>query len=308
MATFGAGGNGGNANALASAASLVGPANTTAQATGGASGLGLSFTPVAGGAANATANATGLSGLATAMATTPGNAPLFPVAAQSTGTVASGSTTSANAATNAGGAFLAPVAPFNNTAPNSALATAVGMPDRASLNAALAGDPNNFAKWSPPSTFVAGEGLLGAIAPGGIAHSFDTKVDFTFMIPSGYGSTLTIGLLNGAAFNAAAFDPSHDSLTLTITDNANVIFSDSFLSLTDAVNFFTDDVLTLGTIYGVSNDIGIDLMLVSSDNVGFQGSIVVGTVPEPASWLLFGTGLVLLIIYGRRSRRTSMAA
>ena len=198
--------------------------------------------------------------------------------------------------------------PFNNSAPNNAFATAVGLPDRASLNTALVGDPNNFAKWSPPSTFVAGEGLLGAIAPGGIAHSFDTKVDFTFMIPSGYGSTLTIGLLNGTAFNAAAFDPSHDSLTLTITDNANVIFSDSFLSLTDAVNFFTDDVLTLGTIFGASNDIGIDLALVSSDNVGFQGSIVVGTVPEPASWLLFGTGLVLLVVYGRRSRRPSVAA
>jgi len=67
-------------------------------------------------------------------------------------------------------------------------------------------------------------------------------------------------------------------------------------------------VLTLGTIFGTSNDIGIDLLLVSSNNVGFQGSIVVGTVPEPASWLLFGTGLVLLIVYGRRSRRPSMAA
>ena len=266
------------------------------------------FTPVGGGAANATAVAAGTSGLATAIAATPGNTPLFAVNAQATGTVAAGNITSVNAATNAGGAFPQPVAPFNNAAPNNAFATAVGLPDRASLNTALTTDPNNFAKFSPLSTFVAGEGLLGAVAPGGIAHSFDTKVDFTFMIPSGYGSTLTVGLLNGTAFNAAAFDPSHDSLTLTITDNANVIFSDSFLSLTDAVNFFTDDVLTLGTIFGAVNDIGIDLLLVSSDNVGFQGNIVVGTVPEPASWLLFGTGLVLLIVYRRRPRRVSAAA
>ena len=197
---------------------------------------------------------------------------------------------------------------LHNTAPNNALATAVGLSDRSSLNAVLGGNPNNFAKWSPVGTFVAGEGLLGAIAPGGIAHSFDTKVDFTFTIPSGYGSNLTIGLLNGTAFNAAAFDPGHDSLTLTITDNANVIFSDSFLSLLDAVNFFTADVLTLGTIFGVSNNIGIDLALVSSDNAGFLANVVVGTVPEPASWLLFGTGLVLLVVYGRRSRRASAAA
>src|SRR5581483_2365708 len=97
------------------------------------------------------------------------------------------------------------------------------------------------------------------------------KADFSFTIPSGYGSTLTLGFLNGQAFNAAAFDPAHDSLTLTITDNANVIFTDSFLSLSDAVNFFTDDVLTLGTIFGAVNDIGVDLALVASDNVGFQG-------------------------------------
>jgi hypothetical protein len=122
--------------------------------------------------------------------------------------------------------------------------------DRTSLTTALVADPTNFAKFSPASTFVAGAGLLGAIAPGGLAHSFDTKADFTFTIPSGYGSTLTLGFLNGQAFNAEAFDPAHDSLTLTITDNANVIFTDSFLSLTDAVNFFTDDVLTLGTIFG----------------------------------------------------------
>ena len=88
---------------------------------------------------------------------------------------------------------------------------------------------------------------------------------------------------------------------MTVTDNANVIFADTFLSLTDAVNFFTDDVLTLGTIFGASNDIGVDLALVSSDNVGFQGDFIVGTVPEPASWLLFGTGLVLLGVYGRRA-------
>jgi hypothetical protein len=47
---------------------------------------------------------------------------------------------------------------------------------------------------------------------------------------------------------------------------------------------------------------------VTSGNVGFQGGFIVGTVPEPASWLLFGTGLILLGVYGRRTRRPSAKA
>jgi hypothetical protein len=136
---------------------------------------------------------------------------------------------------------------------------------------------------------------LGAVFPAGATvgtpHSFDTQMAFTFDIPSGYGSTLTVGLLNGMAFNAADFNAVTDSLSFTITDNATTIFSDTFTSLTDAVNFFTDDLLTFDTLFG-TNTIGVDLNLVTSNNVGFQGNVVVGTVPEPSTWLILLTALL----------------
>jgi hypothetical protein len=306
--SLGTGGNGGTANATANAASVtVGVA--TATATGGSngtsSGLILPFA-TGGGAATANASASGLAGLATATADTPNAGAVMNVNTSATGLVAGGIITTTQAATNVGGGFIAPVTPFNNTAPNNAFAFAAGLPDRSSVDAAIAAQPNNAAKFTPASTFVAGTGLLGAIAPGGVMHSFDTTAALTFNIPSGYGSTLTIGLLNGTAFNAAAFNPAVDSLSFTITDNATVIFNQSFSSLVQAVNLFTDDVLTLGTVFSGTNTIGFDLSLGGADNFGFEGDFIAGTVPEPSSFLILGTGLFLLVAY--RRRRTPAAA
>jgi hypothetical protein len=281
----------------------------TATATGGSngtsSGLILPFA-TGGGAATANASASGLAGLATATADTPNAGAVMNVNTSATGLVAGGIITTTQAATNVGGGFIAPVTPFNNTAPNNAFAFAAGLPDRSSVDAAIAAQPNNAAKFTPASTFVAGTGLLGAIAPGGVMHSFDTTAALTFDIPSGYGSTLTIGLLNGTAFNAAAFNPAVDSLSFTITDNATVIFNQSFSSLVQAVNLFTDDVLTLGTVFSGTNTIGFDLSLGGADNFGFEGDFIAGTVPEPSSFLILGTGLFLLVAY--RRRRTPAAA
>lgn len=135
---------------------------------------------------------------------------------------------------------------------------------------------------------------------GGPARSFDSKIDFDFEIPSGYGSTLTIGLLNGTVFDAAAFNPAVDSLALTITDNATVIFNESFSSLLQAENLFDDNVMTFDTLFGSSNTIGFDLSPAGPDNFGFEGNVIAGAVPEPASLALFGTALLGWIAYRRR--------
>jgi hypothetical protein len=92
---------------------------------------------------------------------------------------------------NAGGAFPQPVTPSDNTV----------------------GDPDNFAKFSPPSTFVAGEGLPGAIIPGGLAHRFDTKVEFHLQHPLGLWLDADHRLAQRHGVNAAALDPSRNSVT-----------------------------------------------------------------------------------------------
>ena len=304
---FGTGGNGGAANATASAVSTA-IANATATATGGSNGTSVNIvTPFAtgGGAATANASATGIAGQAIATAATVNTGSVSNVNAIANGTVAGGVATATQAATSVGGGFIAPVTPFDNTVSNNVFAIASGLPNRSSVDAAIVADPNNAAKWTPPTTYVAGTGLLGAITPGGITHSFDAKTDFTFQIPSGYGSTLTIGLLNGVVFNAAAFNSAVDSLSLTITDNATVIFNESFSSLMQAASLFDDTTLTFGTLFGVSNTIGFDLALAGPDNFGFEGNVIAGTVPEPASLTLFGTALLGWIVY--RHRRTVKA-
>ena len=302
LATGGTGGNatgndiaglGGNATATATTVALSN-ANANATATGGDAGVAhFGITPAGGGAANATAILAATSGVAKANAATPGNGPDLRVTAQATSNVVNDATV-AQATTNIGGNFQAPVTPFNNTTATNAFAFATGLPNTASLTAALASDPKNQATWA--NSFVAGTGLLGAVFPAGgtvgTPHTFDTQIAFDFSIPSGYGSTLTIGLLNGTAFNAANFNAATDSLSFTITDNSNTIFTDSFTSLADAVSFFTDDLLTFDPLVGVDNTIDVDMSLVTINNVGFQGNVVVGTVPEPTTWLILLTALL----------------
>ena len=181
------GGNGGNATANIN---LTSPdaANATAIAKGGATGLG--GTPaIGGGAANATATATGTSGLATALAQTPGSSSVSMVQAMANGTV--GSTTVANANTNIGGNVPALIAPFNAATTPNTFAFATGLPTQASVTAALVGHPNNTAVWPlvSPNSFVAGAGLLGAVFNGttGVSHTYDTADNFTFTVPTGQG-------------------------------------------------------------------------------------------------------------------------
>ena len=94
-----------------------------------------------------------------------------------------------------------------------------------------------------------------------------------------------------------------DSLTLTITDNAATIFTNTFSSLSAAVSFFSDNVLTFGALSG-TNTIGINLDLTAADAVGFQGNFLVGTagpagggggggaVPEPGTLAIFLSALL----------------
>jgi hypothetical protein len=288
----------------------------------------------AGGAANATATGTGSSGLAAANASTPGTGPVFQVQAHANGTI--GSTTVATANTNIGGS-VPNVTGLNPTglmpafapgfSPNS-FAFATGLPNAASVTAALAGPPahpNNTAVWTQPTSFVAGAGLQGAAFNGtiGVSHTYQTQTEYNFSVPFGKGTLLTVGLLNGQSFGALS---GVDSLSFQVTDNgigiapvtlsaplpsgatlgANGIIT--FSSLAAADTFFADDVLTFGALGAGANTIDINLDLTAADAVGFQGNFLVGTagsaggggpgggggssVPEPGTLAIFFSALL----------------
>jgi hypothetical protein len=254
--------------------------------------------------------------MAAANATTPGAGPVFAVGAHANGSV--GSTTIANATTNIGGNVPALMTPFNSATTPNTFAFATGLPNAASVTSALVGHPNNTAVWTQPTAFVAGAGLLGAVFNGtpGVAHSYMTQTDYSFAVPSGKGSSLTVGLLNGLGFGTLS---GNDSLSFEVTDNglgiaplatsfplpAGATLSGdiiSFNSIAAATAFFSDDVLTFGTLSG-TNTIGVDLNLTAADPVGFQGNFLVGTagpaggggggaVPEPGTLAVFLTALL----------------
>ena len=335
-ATGGNGGTGGNGSNAAGATGGTATASinltsnnavfATANAVGGAAGTGGSA-PTAGGAANATATGTGSSGLVTATAFTPGTGPVFAVGANANANIAS--TLVVNANTSIGGNTPALPSSFTTAGsatgygsggliPNGANAFAIGtgLPTVASVSAVLNGTLNgkgaltsNTNVWAQQASFVAGAGLLGAVFPAngtlGVEHDINTQLDYTFSVPSGKGTTLTIGLLNGTIFNGLAgeFANAGDKLTFSVTDNLASIYSQTFTTLAAAEAFFTDDVLTLGTFTG-TNDIGINLDLVAFDDVGFSGNFLVGTsgtaggggggagVPEPSTIAVFFTALL----------------
>jgi hypothetical protein len=148
---------------------------------------------------------------------------------------------------------------------------------------------------------------LGAVFHGtpGISHTYDTESDYSFLVPTGKGTNLTVGLLNGLGFGTLT---GSDSLTFMVTDNSNTIFADTFSSLSAATSFFSDNVLSFGALTG-TNTIGIDLDLTAADPVGFQGNFLVGTagagggggaVPEPGTLAVFLTALLAWFGIGRR--------
>src|SRR6185312_11011962 len=274
------GGNGGISNSASNgagggaAASINLTSNNAVFATANANGGAGS----SGGAANATATGSGSSGLASANATTPGTGPVFQVQSHATGTI--GSTTVANSSTNIGGNVPALQPAFApGFSPNS-FAFATGLPDAASVTAALVAHPNNTAVWTQPTSFVAGAGLQGAAFNGtiGVSHTYHTETDYNFSVPFGKGTLLTVGLLSGV-----------DSLSFQVTDNgvgvaplslsfplpagaslgANGVIT--FTTAAAATAFFSDDVLTFGGLTG-TNTIGINLDLTAADAVGFQGN------------------------------------
>jgi hypothetical protein len=115
-----------------------------------------------------------------------------------------------------------------------------------------------------------------------------------------------------------------DSLDLSISSHGNLLFSQSFTSLSDANLFFTDKVLDLGLFGAGAQDIvvrsslagaayGYAFNYVLGGGVGGligagnpTGGVGVSAVPEESTWMMMMIGLSGLVIVARR--RKSVAA
>lgn len=115
-----------------------------------------------------------------------------------------------------------------------------------------------------------------------------------------------------------------DSLDLSISSHGNLLFSQSFTSLSDANLFFTDKVLDLGLFGAGAQDIVVrsslagaaygyafNYVLGGSGLAGIgnvAGGLAVSAVPEESSWMMMMIGLSGLVIVARRRKSAAARA
>ncbi|HEX7988508.1 MAG TPA: hypothetical protein VF616_33695 [Duganella sp.] len=119
-----------------------------------------------------------------------------------------------------------------------------------------------------------------------------------------------------------------DTLDLSISSHGNLLFSQSFTSLSDANLFFTDRVLDLGLFGAGAQDIVVRSSLagaaygyafnyvlgggglggVSGGVGGIGGGAGVSAVPEESSWMMMMIGLSGLVIVARRRKSAATRA
>lgn len=117
-----------------------------------------------------------------------------------------------------------------------------------------------------------------------------------------------------------------DSLDLSISSHGNLLFSQSFTSLSDANLFFTDKVLDLGVFGAGAQDIvvrsslagaayGYAFNYVLGGGVGGligagnpTGGVGVSAVPEESTWMMMMIGLSGLVIVARRRKSAAARA
>lgn len=159
----------------------------------------------------------------------------------------------------------------------------------------------------------AGESVKGVVQNRVVRSSVDATLDFYWRIIPDSSSTGDIFAFRMGGFDAFALDADWriDGLGNVAPHTArnfgggvvNFLFSDPGVGPTDSSRFFFLD--TQATMYARSGE--YDLLCAPSDCISELFTTfapVVAPVPEPSTWLLFGAGLVgLLVATGQKRER-----
>jgi hypothetical protein len=301
------GGAGGSANANASSTSIGGfPAMAIAEAFGGSGPQGDLH-----GSAVAHAESSGVSGEASTLAQS-GNryetdgSIARQVSASAIAPVASTSVSESRTAVGE----LAPDPIIAVGLQSAAFATA--LPSDVDSQAALEDNPNVDLNFDVGGT----SDMLGLVVLGGaysqngsgILQTYTSNAAFVLDMTSLLGNSqdLLVGLLDPTALGVG-----FDTLMFQIEIEGSTVIDEMFTDLGDALTYFDDQTLNLGTWADwISDDnimdVAFALSLTTDDlGAGFSSDLIFGNstvIPLPPAILLFGTGLLGLVAIARRKR------
>jgi hypothetical protein len=295
-------GSGGVANALATANNTGdGAANANASATAFAN------------TAMAVANGTGGSGMATSQTQTYASSTgpsALSVMSNSSATIGSNST--AGSTSMVGGPVTPLLSPFvSGSAPYNAYTVNNLMPTAASLATTYGTYSAANAAFGPGSggTVIA-SGLLSTAANAGnsTSHTFTTALTFNDTAANVAGRNIVVTTLGVAGYTGATFG----TVEFYFTENGGGKIDDmTYASLAAAEAALTNMTFNLGGAPSSTFDVTADLVFTTSADSGIELNLLYGysgaatgpgggggggggggAVPEPASWLLFGAGLL----------------
>lgn len=313
--SFAYAGNGGPAG-IGGISGRAGNALSVAQGTGQGAVYASSFADSTayfedlGGNTRASSQAIGASGNAVAKASTEDY--LFEANAQATATVAGNLTTGtiATSRAEAGISFGEPNYTTADAMNGHSVALATLLPNNATMDAIVAGNPNiqaNLGYGNGDSLMV---GLLGgAYSDGGAEDALATysallnfRID---MFELGSQENLLLGL-----YNPYGLGNGFDSLHFLVQVEGSSFIDETFTDMNTAFDYFNDNTLDLGLwssyINGADLDLTISLDLTAQnigDGFGFGmglSNATMSAVPVPSAIWLFCSGLIGLIGIARR--------
>jgi hypothetical protein len=163
--------------------------------------------------------------------------------------------------------------------------------------------------FSVVSPFNAGPLTLavGSMGAGGIGGSLAYQQTASFTLNAG-STPFLIDLISNASLGTG-----FDSATFTISDNGNLIVSDSFANLASAQAFFSNNNLINIMLAGGLNNVQLSFDETMSGGEGFSfdySTASVSATPLPDALPLFATGLGLIGMLGwwRKRRNTNAGA